>query len=127
MKAQSSIEFIILIGAVMFFLLAFFILMQGNIADKQSEKQNLLANGVAEAIQNEINIASNSNNGYQREFTVQNSLENEEYALSITEDMIYVRTDNGRHAVALPIPQVQGTITKGVNKIKKQNDTIYLN
>ena len=127
MKAQSSIEFIILIGAVMFFLLAFFILMSGDIAGKQGEKQNLLVNEVAESVQNEINMASNSNNDYQREFNVQNSLENEEYDLSITEDMIYVRTDDGKHAVALPIPPVQGTIQKGANIIKKQNDTVYLN
>jgi hypothetical protein len=126
-KSQSSIEFIILIGAVMFFLLAFFVLMQGNIADKTQEKQNLLVQEIAETIQNEINMASNSNNGYQREFIVQDSLENEEYELNIVEEMIYVRTIDGKHAIALPIPAVQGNIKKGVNEINKQNDTIYLN
>jgi len=126
-KSQSSIEFIILIGAVMFFLLAFFVLMQGNIADKTQEKQNLLVQEIAKTIQNEINMASNSNNGYQREFIVQDSLENEEYELNIVEEMIYVRTIDGKHAIALPIPAVQGNIKKGVNEINKQNDTIYLN
>ena len=46
-KAQSSIELMIVTGAILFFFTLFFIIIQNNISEKNLEKENLLVQDVA--------------------------------------------------------------------------------
>jgi len=63
-KAQSAIEFVILVGVVVFFFLTFLFVIEGNIIDQVKDNKNLVTKEIALTVQNEINLASESSDGY---------------------------------------------------------------
>ena len=127
MKAQSSIEFMILIGFVLFFFASFFLIIQENTADKLKQRQNLIIEEIALTVRDEINFALESSDGYFREFEIPEKAGNQAYDLQIVDDMIYVKTSDEKFAIAIPVAAVNGQIDKGTNKIEKQNGEVYLN
>jgi len=124
-KAQSSIEFVIMIGAVLFFFVFFLIVIQSNLQDKNTEKEKVIVQNIALSVQDEINLAKESIDGYSREFKVDDYILGRDYLIEIIDDRIYVKTD--KVALSYPVANVTGTIKKEINIIKKQNGTIYLN
>ena len=126
-KAQTAIEFAILVGFILFFFTIFFISIQENMSDKLSEKQNLMLKQTALTIQDEINLALDSSDGYSREFNVPEKIGNRDYDVSLVEDMVYLKTQDEKYAMALPIAKVTGQVVKGKNIIKKENGEIKIN
>jgi len=126
-KSQSSIEFLILVGVIFFFFLGFLIAIQTSINDKVKEKNNLLLKNTAYKIQDEINFASESSDGYEREFKIPDKIGSKDYDIDIIANMVYLKTIDNKNSIALPIPVITGNIIKGDNLIKKINNTIYLN
>ena len=126
-KAQTAIEFVILVGFILFFFTIFFISIQENMSDKLSEKQNLMLKQTALTIQDEINLALDSSDGYSREFNVPEKIGNRDYDVSLVEDMVYLKTQDEKYAMALPIAKVTGQVVKGKNIIKKENGEIKIN
>jgi len=126
-KAQSAIEFVILVGAVLFFFTVFFLAVQENMSDKIREKYNIAIKEVALTVQDEINFALKSSNGYFREFKISESIEGKTYEISIIEDMVYVKTTDGKYAISLPVAPVVGQPKKDNNEITRVDNVIYLN
>ena len=125
-KSQTAIEFVILISFILFFFTVFFLAIQGNMSDKIREKQNLMVKDIALAVQDEINLALQSSDGYRREFKIPEKIGNQDYEINITEEMVYVRIDD-EYAMALPVTNITGDVRKGDNTIKKENGEIKLN
>lgn len=126
-KSQSAIEFIILVGAVLFFFTIFFVGVHESMSDKIQERQNNLVKELAFSIQDEINLAYESGEGYRREFKIPEQINGQDYEANLTAEMIYIKTSNGKHAIALPVLPITGNIIKGTNIIKKQDGILYLN
>jgi len=126
-KGQTAIEFLVLMGFLLFFFAGFFLIIQGNLGEKIQENQNLLVQDVAAAIQTEINLAWQSSEGYLRVFKISEKIGNLDYEASITEGDVYVRTTNGKYATAVSVPPVVGDLVKGENTIRKQGGLVYLN
>jgi len=126
-KSQTAIEFIVLISFVLFFFSMFFMVIGGKMSDKMVERKNLAVKDIAFTVQNEINLASESSEGYIREFRLPEKVAEKDYVLEIVEDMVYVKTSDGKSAIAVPIPKVTGQVAKGQNLIKKENGEIKLN
>ena len=126
-KAQSAIEFIILVGAVFFFFIIFVLALQYNISDRTRENKNLAIREIALAVQDEINLASESTDGYLREFRIPEKVINLDYEINVTEGVVYVRTVDGKYAVSYPTPDVFGDVQKGTNTIRKIDGEVYLN
>ncbi|MBI5804053.1 hypothetical protein HY450_02310 [Candidatus Pacearchaeota archaeon] len=126
-KGQSAVEFIILVGAVMFFFIAMLYVFQQNLADKSVEERNRLLNEIGLSIQKEIELASDSSEGYTREFKVPETLLNLEYTVELTESVLYIHTDDGKYALTLPVHDVTGQIKKGQNSIRKREGRVFLN
>ena len=126
-KGQTAVEFIILIAFVLFVFTAFFILVQSNMSDKINENQVRQIKELALAVQDEINLASDSTEGYYRTFKIPEKIGNTEYTLNITEGFVYVRTSNEKNAIALPVREITGNILKGDNSIRKNGGIVYLN
>ena len=124
-KAQGSIEFIILIASIILFFILFMVAIQFNLQEKNNEKEKVIAQNIALSIQDEINLAKKSIDGYYREFGVANYILGRDYLIEIIDDRIYVKAN--KVALSYPIAEVNGTIKKGANIIQKQNGTIYLN
>jgi hypothetical protein len=126
-SAQSSIEFIILVAALMFFFSLMLIVFQQSVYDRNYEKKSAEIRDLALTVQKEINIAAGASNGYRREFVVPEKIFNMEYSITINAGLVYLNSSENLHTIALPVQNVTGQIQKGVNLIRKYNDTIYLN
>lgn len=124
-QAQGAMEFLILFGFVMFFFVAFLLVIQTNSYEKNLERQKTLAQDLALSVQNEISLASESSEGYSREFFVPDTILGKDYEIEILDERIYIHGD--RIGVSYKVFPVQGNIIKGVNIIKKENGIIYLN
>lgn len=126
-KGQSAIEFVILVMAILFIFVAFLYFIQGKVYDAQNEAVTVAVNEIAITIRDEINLAHSSANGYYRQFFLPLNLNGFDYEAEILEDSVYVRTVDGKHAVALPVFEVTGDVLLGTNSIYKINETVYLN
>ena len=127
-KAQSAIEFMIITGAMLLFFVSMLLVFQQNLSLKAKEKRQFEVQEIVLKVQNEINLAAASTDGYYRNFTIPEKIINVDYSISTDEGAVYIITDDGKHAMALPIPSVAGNgIRKGSNIIQKQNSIIYLN
>ncbi|MBI2452011.1 hypothetical protein HYV50_02950 [Candidatus Pacearchaeota archaeon] len=126
-KSQSAIEFMILIGGVLFFFLTILFVFQQDIADKTIQKRNYAFQKTANDIKNEIDLASKATDGYQRQFFVPERISGMQYEVNITQNLIYIRTLNNEYAAAYPVQNITGDIIKGTNLIKKENGVVRLN
>ena len=125
--AQGSIEFLILTGVIVLFLTLFFLAIQEGNAERFNDEKLIYVQNVAFSIQDELNIALKSSNGYMRRFEIPEKILGLDYEAELTENVIYVKTFDGKHAIALPITNVTGQIVKGTNLIKKENNTVFIN
>ncbi len=126
-RGQSAIEFLILVGAVLFFFLAFLYAVQSNLSDKTREQRGAAVREVALIVQDEIILAWESSDGYSRSFELPGKVQGADYYINITEELVYVRTIDGRHAIAFPVFNVTGQPIKGLNAIGKRNGIVFLN
>lgn len=128
-KSQTAIEFVILIAFVLFFFVTFSLVIQGNMSDKLREKKNLAIKEIALTVQDEINLASSSSDGYFRTFKLPKDLNGQAYNIELNEGMVYIYTFDNKYAMALPIANVTvvNLIQKGVNNITKENGEVKLN
>jgi len=125
--SQSAIEFFILTGFLLFSFTVFFLAIQGNMSDKLKERQALAVKNIAITVQDEINLAFQSSEGYSRQFKIPEEINGNKYDINITEGVVYVRTLDGKYAIALPVQDVTGEVKKNMNIIKKENGEVKLN
>ena len=126
-KGQSAIEFVIIVSAVLFFFIVFLFSVQGNLSDKFYERRNLAVQEIALSVQDELNLASESSEGYHRSFTLPLTAMNKAYEISFVEDFVFVKTLDGAHALAFPIVNVTGQPVVGTNTVRKANGQVFLN
>ncbi|MFH1425575.1 MAG: hypothetical protein ABIG28_02480 [archaeon] len=126
-KSQSAIEFIILIGAMFFFFILLMQAFQKNTADKTIAQRNLIANDITLTVQNEINLAHSSRDGYERTFSLPDKIQNINYTINLTEGFIYLQTTDGNIALAHPVKNITGNVQKGDNVIKKVDREVFIN
>lgn len=126
-KAQIAIEFIVIIGAVIFFISIFFLAIQENMKEEIDKRQNILVKEIALIVQDEINLALESTDGYSRNFKIPRRVGGLEYEINITSGVVFIKTEDDRYALALPVSEVTGNINISDNKIEKINGAIYLN
>lgn len=125
---QSAIELIILVGFLAFFFLIFLFIIQESTAAERWENRNILTQELALQIQQEIALAAQSSSGYSRYFFLPSKVSGLTYAVTIIDmTSLYVRTDNGDHALSLPVFNVTGSVVIGENLIKNIDGSVYLN
>ena len=97
--------------------------MSGKIKQERMNK----VKEIAFTIQDEINLASKSTNGYSRTFDIPLDIDGKNYEAIITEEMIYIKTTDNKYATALPVQNTTGQPIIGENTIQKKEGIIYLN
>src|SRR5687768_2860242 len=103
--------------AILFLFVGLLYFIYSKVADTQNEAVSVAVNEIAKTIQDEINLAHGSANGYSRQFFIPLTINGLEYEAKVIENSIFVRTTNGRHAVALPIQEVVGDALIGDNVV----------
>src|SRR4030042_444948 len=112
---QTSLEFVIMLGFVLFFFFIFLFVVQSNMYDKAEQRTGLQLKAIASDAQSEINLALEAGDGYSREFEIPEKVGNRDYDIQIIDEMVYAHTTDSRHALALPVPNVTGNLQKGKN------------
>ena len=125
-KGQSSIEFFTLVGLA-FLTAIFFMTASANEAREFRDKKDFfLIKDVALKLQKEATIAASVEKGYARNFTLPDKLENFlDYSMTVGNTTITVNTS--KTLVILAIPKVNGSFTKGSNKIENLDGRVYVN
>ncbi len=126
-KSQTSIEFVIMLGFVLLFFSVFLLIVQGNTRSNLEQKNNLIARGIVEDVQDEVNLALDASDGYYREFEVPDKIGSVDFDINIIDEMVYLNTTDGSIAMALPIVNVTGNVQNGTNVIQKVDGEILLN
>jgi len=126
-KAQTSVEFMILMGFVLFSLIAFLMVIQSNLLEKNVERKTRAIEEIALIVQDEINLAHESSEGYFREFELPSDVDRMDYEINITAGFVYVRTTNIDYAISIPVQNVTGDVNAGDNSIRKVNGEVILN
>lgn len=126
-EAQSSIEFLILAGFVLLFIIIFLSALNRNIAESLTQRREVVLNNIMVSVQDEINLASKSGNGYSREFYLSKTIDNLDYNISIIEGTLYIITEDKKHSSAVLVASVTGQPKKETNVIKKYDGIVYLN
>ncbi|MBX4196275.1 hypothetical protein KW805_01680 [Candidatus Pacearchaeota archaeon] len=127
MKGQSAIEFVILVGAALFFLIAFTVAVQVNIGNSLEEKRGRVLKDVAVTLQGEVALASESTDGYYRQFSLPDSVFDTPYNVSFVDGYAYVITLDNKRALALKVLNVTGKPVPGKNIIQKVNGSVFVN
>lgn len=128
-KAQTPAEFMILVGVMLFFFITFIYSLQINNADKIRQQRDIIIKDAAFTVQDEINLALEATDGYERTFTLTRYILGKDYDIDIIEGVVYAETDDGKHAIALPVADVVvvNKLETGDNVIRKTDGVIYLN
>jgi len=126
-KAQSAIEFMIVVAIAMTIITGFLLAVQYNVKDQNFEKKNRLVLEIALNIQSELNFAQDSSNGYFREFTIPLKVLGSNYEVITGAGIISVRTTNLQHAFTLSVPPTMGEIQLGKNEIRRENGKVCAN
>lgn len=124
-KAQGTIEFVILFGVALLFFVMITAAIQIDQSKKNKEKERLLLQNVALDVQDEINLAAESSEGYARNFTIPLNIIGRDYEINLSNDYVIANIDI--YVLTYKIHNVTGQIQKGNNFIRKNNETVYLN
>ncbi|MCH7850436.1 MAG: hypothetical protein IH845_02225 [Nanoarchaeota archaeon] len=127
-RAQSGIEFIILVGFLMSGFTLFFLIIQEDRASKVSDLQNSQIKEIGLTLKNEIDLAYESSDGYTREFELPRYTYGSNFTILVTENLVLVSSTDLKHSVSYSVSPVTGNVKKiGVNIIRKVDGEVKLN
>jgi hypothetical protein len=126
-RGQASIEFMVLIGFVLLSFVIFMLIIQESTEDRRENRQNSQIKEIALSVRNEIELASASEDGYVREFSLPENAYGGDYNIRINESIVFVESVDGDHALSMTVRNVTGQIWKYDNEIRKENGEVKLN
>ncbi|MEK6896549.1 MAG: hypothetical protein AABX12_03785 [Nanoarchaeota archaeon] len=127
MKGQSALEFMLLVGFVMFMFVALYGVLNMQLSDRaqQGIYESLLDR--SQVVQEEIALAHASEDGYRRVFTLDVEVYGQPYNMTIVDGFVYTRTLDGTYALSLPVMNVTGQLIMGANVIETIDGDVRLN
>jgi len=124
-KAQISAEFFIFLGLVFLIAIAFEVVSLDQLNDFKAQKESEAVKDLALKVQKELFIAASVEDGFTRVFEIPDKLENINYSLTMKNSTVTAISKNSIYVVS--IPQANGNLSKGTNKISKKDGIIYIN
>jgi hypothetical protein len=125
-KAQSAVEFIFLASFMLLVIVGFFAVTSSKTLEAQEEGNKKIAETIADLAYKEIEIAQSVNDGYVRYFVMPPTANGVDYSIQIIDDRELVVNYAGYEFVKFIASNVSGNISKGVNRIAKENGIVYL-
>ncbi|MBN1645449.1 hypothetical protein JW868_00240 [Candidatus Woesearchaeota archaeon] len=125
--AQSSLEFIILVGFMTLLFMVFFSVVQESMGKAREERVERKMAELTDLVHQEIRNADRVHSGYIRVFYLPDTIEGNHYDISVNYNKELVLDSQGKqHVVFLDSP-VYGNLTKGRNIIATDRGRVYLN
>jgi len=126
-KAQSSIEFTIIVGAMTFIMLGAFLVIQGRTVSIHKEYMNNAMDKLGNMMRTEVLLASKMEGGYAREFTLPYAVSNYNYSIMISgRNEISISMGDSEYII-FTNANISGNITKGRNIIRSDGNNITIN
>lgn len=126
-RAQSAVEFMVILGAVLFFLASFFLFFYGSYSDKAATNRNEALLEIALDVQNELALAARTGEGYSRTFTLPQTVYGQDYTVQIIDTFLYLKTSDEKNALGVPIVNATGIIIPGSNLVSVQGGRVHVN
>lgn len=127
LKSQSATEFIVLASFMLLVILAFVAVASSKMLDAREEANRKIAEDIAGIAYREINTAKSVNDGYTRNFSLPAAVNGVNYTITITDNRELTVNYLGYEYLEFLPSNVTGNISKGSNKISKNNGLITLN
>lgn len=128
LKSQVALQFVIVLGLLLFIFIVFFAMISSQNAEDNKEKLMIQAQDIISAVQKEIVIASTMLNGYSRSFRIPSKIGALNYSFYITGSsnttLILNLLNND---FSKRIPRVKGQPKTGLNNLTKIGGEVYLN
>jgi len=125
-RGQSSVEFVILFGFVMFLFIVFFILIQQQSINALAGQKSGRVTQLKNMVLSEFDIATKASYGYSRTFTIPATIDGASYSIALLDNEEIVVDYDGIESVGFLTTPVIGNISKGHNFITKPFDTVYV-
>jgi hypothetical protein len=124
-KGQTSVEFIMLFGAVFaVFVVILAVVVQYSVLQNRN-KDYLGLEDLGETIKREVEIATQVRDGYVREFKIPLKIDAKNYTLQVIgRDFALIM---GEQEFVCLLPEYTGNISKGANIIRKEGGVVYIN
>ena len=124
-KSQITSEFIIFSGIALIASIIFISISVSQLKTLYETKELLLVKDVALKIEKEIDITSDIEDGYYREFELPEKIDDKDYNISIVNNTLTVYTNTTAYFVE--ILNITGYLKKESNTIKKVNGVVHIN
>lgn len=124
-RAQLSLEFTFIIVILLFLTVGFFFASSDMLSGFKKDKDVFLLKDTTAMVRNEVQIAHAMDSGYIRVFELPETLEGENYTISIQNGFISAAL--GEHIVEVAVQPVNGTLIKGANTLRKVESNVLLN
>ncbi|MBD3209534.1 hypothetical protein GF367_03905 [Candidatus Woesearchaeota archaeon] len=123
-KSQVALEFVlytILAILLVLVLVGVAVNMTTHVMDAQGAEE---LEDLAYALQEEFVLAAHVRPGYHRALDVPQNLKRGSYTISNDEDSITLAREG--ITITLPTPPIDGTLTKGINILRNENETVII-
>jgi hypothetical protein len=127
MRSQVSSEFMILAGVAALTMMIFLFYTSDMVRDASFRRETYAARDIGLTVQNELFLASQVKDGYQRTFELPFKHYDMDYNISIIRNIVVIHSAGHDVEQGFLIPQVVGNITKGFNTVSRRGGTVYLN
>jgi hypothetical protein len=124
-KSQIAAEFTILLGFALLLTMVSILFLYTTGKDRTAEKIDYKMYDFGSSLQNEFILASQMNDGYVRTITLNDKIEQTAYNISIISQKAIQISYNDRN-IYFKIPEVQGSLIKGINTIRTVGDDIQI-
>lgn len=128
LNAQAALQFIIIIGILLFIFIVFSAIITNKNAELNKDKLMIQAQDIINSVQKEIVIATTVIDGYYREFSIPSQIGSHDYSIYIGDPknttlvLNFLNNDFTKR-----IPSIIGEPTKGLNRINRTGGVVYLN
>ena len=123
-----AMEFVILIGMGFLIAMLVVVLIYDMNKERSLERTDSKMRDFAYTVQSEIILASEMNDGYQRNITLNEEIEKTDYSIYIMEISNFTQLSIGYDdkTINYRIPNVEGIIDKGNNLLRNINGTVNI-
>lgn len=134
-RAQTAIEFLVLVGFMLFIFTAFFLVIQERTASAKRQQYYTELSSIGDLLVQEVRLAQQVRNGYRREITLPSTVAGVQYNITLNDSAeltIRKKTDEWSYSdeeylVFLPVNiTVDGASNGVINPGKKYNITKFL-
>ncbi len=128
-KAQIAIEFIMLAGMAIIILLVILIATALISSDKADETTYFELTDFGMGLQRELILAAEMQEGYNRIIDIPERINGRDYGITMwsNAETSHMTIDYMGREIYFATPKTIGELTKGINRITKQNGSIYIN